>query len=70
MVCFARRIKEDEARIEGDIKVLTGLRAGAKFEHASLQYHVDWSSFADSAWRTAEATGALNYLSCRKTRFN
>jgi hypothetical protein len=55
-------IKEDEARIEADIKVLTGLRAGAKFEHTSLQYHVDWSSFADSAWRTAEATGALNYM--------
>ena len=55
-------IKGDEARIEADIKLLTGLRAGARFEHASLQYHVDWSSFADSAWRTAEATGALNYM--------
>jgi hypothetical protein len=55
-------IKDDEARIEADIKVLTGLRSGAKFEHSSLQYHVDWSSFADSAWRTAEATGALNYM--------
>lgn len=55
-------IKDDEARIEADIKILTGVRAGAKFEHASLQYHVDWSSFADSAWRTAEATGALTYV--------
>jgi hypothetical protein len=55
-------IKADEARIEADIKTLAGLRAGAKFEHASLQYHLDWSSFADSAWRTAEATGALNYM--------
>lgn len=55
-------IKADEARIEADIKTLAGLRAAAKFEHASLQYHLDWSSFADSAWRTAEATGALNYM--------
>jgi hypothetical protein len=55
-------IKEDESRIAADIKLLTELRAGARFEHASLQYHVDWSSFADSAWRTAEATGALNYM--------
>jgi hypothetical protein len=55
-------IKDDQARIEADITVLTGLRSGAKFEHTSLQYHVDWSSFADSAWRTAQATGALNYM--------
>jgi hypothetical protein len=55
-------IKDDESRIAADIKLLTELRAGARFEHASLQYHVDWSSFADSAWRTAEATGALNYM--------
>jgi hypothetical protein len=62
-------IKEDRARIEADIKLLTGLRAGAKFEHgSSLQYHVDWSSFVDSAWRTAEATGALNYMDYETTQ--
>ena len=58
----ATNIREDEVRILSDIKKLTELRAGSKLEHTSLEYHVEWSSFADSAWRTAEATGALNYM--------
>ena len=55
-------IREDAARIQADIKSLVALRDGVKLERVSLEYHVEWSSFSDSAWRTAEATGALNYM--------
>jgi hypothetical protein len=55
-------IKDDETRMEANIKKLAAIRGGEKFQHGSLEYHVDWSSFADSAWRTAGATGALNYM--------
>lgn len=56
-------IKADHARILADIELLVDLRKGTKFAPGTkLQFHLDWSSFADSAWRTAEATGALNYM--------
>ncbi len=54
-------VQQDEARIVNDIKLLVTLRDGAKLEHASLEYHIDWSSLSDAAWRTAQSTGALNY---------
>jgi hypothetical protein len=55
-------IREDLIRTQTDLKILVGLRSAQKLEPASLEYHIDWSSFADSAWRTAEATGAVNYM--------
>jgi len=55
-------IQEDRTRIQTDIDKLVELRRGKKFEHSGLQYHMYWSSFADSAWRTAQATGALNFM--------
>lgn len=55
-------VQQDQTRIEDDIKLLVTLRGGAKLEHASLQYHIDWSSLSDAAWRTAQSTGALNYM--------
>jgi hypothetical protein len=58
-------VRQDQTRIEGDIKQLVALRGGAKLEHSSLQYHIDWSSFSNSAWRTAQSSGALNFIDYR-----
>jgi len=55
-------LQEDEARIRNDIQQFVALRAGSKIERSALQYFFDWASFTDSAWRTAQATGALNYM--------
>ena len=55
-------VQEDQTRIGNDIRLLVGLRSGAKFEHASLQYRIDWSSLSDAAWHTAQSSGALNYM--------
>jgi hypothetical protein len=55
-------VQEDQTRIENDIKQLVTLRSGTKLEHASLSYHIDWSSLSDAAWHTAQSTGALNYM--------
>jgi hypothetical protein len=55
-------IQQDQTRIENDIKQLVALRGGAKLEHAALEYHLGWSGFSDSAWRTAQSTGALNFM--------
>ncbi len=62
------RIQEDETRILADIKTLVALRSGGKLERGSLEYHVQWSSFDDSAWRAAETTGALNYMDYQTAR--
>jgi hypothetical protein len=55
-------VQQDQARIEKDIESLVALRGGAKLEHASLHYSIDWEGFSDSAWRTAQSTGAINYM--------
>jgi hypothetical protein len=54
--------QQDQARIEEDIHQLVALRDGAKLEHASLQYHLEWAGLSDSAWHTAQSTGAINYM--------
>ncbi len=55
-------IQQDETRILADIKTLVALRNGGKLERGSLEYHIQWSSFDDSAWRAAETTGAFSYM--------
>jgi hypothetical protein len=55
-------VQQDQARIEKDIQQLVALRDGAKLDRATLQYHLDWAGLADSAWNTAQSTGAINYM--------
>ncbi len=61
-------VQQDQARIEKDIQALVTLRGGAKLEHASLSYSIDWAGFSDSAWRTAQSTGAINYMDYQSTQ--
>ncbi len=55
-------LRDDEARIRNDIQQFVALRAGSKIERSALQYYLDFSLFPDSAWRTAQASGALNFM--------
>jgi hypothetical protein len=55
-------LQQDQTRIASNVKQLVALRAGAKLERASLQYYLDWSTFSDSAWRTAQSTEALTFM--------
>jgi len=55
-------VQQDQARIEKDIQQLVALRSGTKPEHVSLQYSLDWAGLSDSAWHTAQSTGAINYM--------
>jgi hypothetical protein len=55
-------VQQDEIRIGNDIQHLVALRAGTKLEHSSLQYYIDWSGLSDSAWSTAQSTGAVNFM--------
>ncbi len=55
-------IREDETRILANIQQIVALRAGSKIDRSALKFFVSWSSFPDSAWRTAESSGALNYM--------
>ncbi len=61
-------IQQDQARIEKDIQALVALRGGAKLEHASLKYSIDWEGLSDSAWGTAQSTGAINYMDYQSTQ--
>jgi len=61
-------IREDEERIRAAIKLLVSLRSGKKIENGSLQYTVSWSSFTDSAWRTAQSSGALGLIDFKSAR--
>lgn len=33
-----------------------------------MEYTVTWSSFSDSAWKTAQSSGALNHLDLKTSR--
>jgi hypothetical protein len=55
-------VQQDQARIAKDIEQLIALRGGAKLEHVSLQYQLEWAGLSDSAWHTAQSTGAINYM--------
>jgi hypothetical protein len=55
-------VQQDQTRIGNDIKLLVALRSGTKFEHAALEYRIDWSALSDAAWHTAQSTGALNFM--------
>jgi hypothetical protein len=61
-------VQQDQARIEKDIQQLVALRGGAKLEHVSLQYHLEWQGLSDSAWHTAQSTGAINYMDYRSAQ--
>jgi hypothetical protein len=60
-------VQQDQARIEKDIQALIALRGGAKLEHASLKYSIDWEGLSDAAWGTAQSTGAINYMDYQST---
>jgi hypothetical protein len=61
-------IGSDETRISADVQEFVKLRGGTRIERSALQYFGAWSSFPDSAWRTAQATGALNYMDYETTQ--
>lgn len=61
-------VQQDQERIEKDIQALIALRGGAKLEHGGLHYTIDWEGFSDSAWRTAQSTGAINYMDYESTQ--
>ncbi len=61
-------VRADEDRIAQDIKTLVSIRSREKKNNTSLDYHFEWKSFADSAWKTAGSSGALIYLDFESER--
>jgi hypothetical protein len=55
-------MQKDAARMKQNIETIRLLRAHPKDFKGTIQYNVAWSSFTDSAWRTARDTGALSYM--------
>jgi hypothetical protein len=57
-------VRADQDRIGANIKLLVSLRSGKKIGngHASLDYTYSWRSFRNTAWKTAQSSGALVYL--------
>jgi hypothetical protein len=61
-------LRADEKRVEGDIRTLMDLRAGKKLSDFQLNYSFEWKSLGNSAWKTAESSGALSFLDFEKER--
>ncbi|SFS04347.1 hypothetical protein SAMN05421771_0903 [Granulicella pectinivorans] len=55
-------IQEDAGRIDTNIETIRRMRAAPKDFHGHLAYTMSWSSFNDSAWRSARDMGALTYM--------
>jgi len=50
------------AQLEQDVDQLRDLRAGKTPEKFELQWSFDWSSYPDSAWKSARDSGAIGYM--------
>lgn len=44
------------------------IRAAHNLHDKDLTYTFDWSSFSDSAWRSARDTGALSYMTYQQVQ--
>jgi hypothetical protein len=49
-------------QLEQDVDQLRDLRAGRTPEHFELPWSFDWSSYPDSAWKSARDSGAIGYM--------
>jgi len=62
---YAENLRSLQARLmelERDIDQLRDLRAGKTPEHFELQWSFNWSSYTDSAWKSARDSGAVGYM--------
>jgi hypothetical protein len=56
-------VREDEARMRGNLEMERKLRDQPKDIHGNqLHFRFDWSSMSESAWQTARDTGALSFM--------
>ena len=53
-------LAKDAERMRSNIVVVRQLRDHQP--HADLHFNVAWSGFTDSAWRTAQSTGAVSFM--------
>ena len=57
-----KSIEEDAVRINTNMDTIRTMRATPKGLKGHLEYTLSWSSFNDSAWRSARDMGALTYM--------
>ena len=62
---YAENLRSLQTRLlelQQDIDQLRDLRAGKTPEHFELPWSFDWSSYTDSAWKSARDSGAVGYM--------
>ena len=57
-----KSVNQDEARFKINLATERDLRAHPVQFHGKLQFNFEWSSLSDSAWKTAQDTGAFAYM--------
>jgi len=57
-----RSLQNRLVQLDQDIDQLRDLRAGKTPEHFELQWSFNWSSYPDSAWKSARDSGAIGYM--------
>ena len=55
-------VNQDEARFKTNLATERDMRAHPVGFHFKLQFNFEWSSMSDSAWKTAQDTGAFAYM--------
>src|ERR1700733_3301928 len=55
-------IRLNRSQLARDIDQLRELRDGKKLDNANLSWSWTWISYAESAWNTARASGAVSYM--------
>jgi hypothetical protein len=60
-----KQIEDQQKELNSDLTVLDQMQAHPKASHGQLGFSFRWNSFDDVAWKTAQSTGALAYMTYR-----
>jgi hypothetical protein len=62
LVFLRKQIDEQQKQLDDDLTVLAQMQLHPTAPHGQLGFAFRWSSFDDTAWKTAQSTGALAYM--------
>lgn len=60
-----KQIEDQQKELDSDLNALDQMQAHPKGPHQQLGFSFHWSGFDDVAWKTAQSTGALAYMTYR-----
>lgn len=68
LVYLRQQVKDQEKQLNDDLTLLSQMQTQPNAPHGQLSFGFRWRSFDDVAWKTAQSTSALAYMSYQEAR--